>query len=736
MKKLSSILLLTFLIFVISISVSAQSGKSSATPPVDEDVVRISTTLIQIDVVATDKKGDQVTDLKPEDFEIYENGKKQQITNFSYIFNNNENKTQNVALQNPIGKFSVPPPPAKLKLEQVRRTYAIVVDDLGISFENIPAVKYSLKKFINEQMLTGDLVAIVRTGSGIGALQSFTSDKHLLLAAIDKIKWNPQGRGEVSAFKPYQKSFEDKQDEYEIGKNKKEQNRTEQNELLKDLDIDGRQTQKQKQSEIAAKKENEDFRNSNFSVGSLGALSYVIEGMKELPGRKSVMFVSEGFRTFIEDNGRNTLIKGKRVYNQVLGSLRNVAELANRSSVVIYTFDPRGLINPATLRNDPINNEEVALNDSQQTLRYLSYETGGIPYVDQNKMEIGLEKAINDQKGYYLIAYQPDSETFDKEKTKFNKLTVKVKRSGVETRYRSGFFGISDEKIAETKRSPQQQIYSALTSPFGADGIHLSLNTLFADDEKTGSFIRSLVSIDGKDLSFSQESNGMRKANFDIIAMTFGDNGAPVDQTAKNYTIQVNEEDYQKILKKGFIYNLFVPIKKPGAYQFRIALRDSASEKIGSASQFIEIPNLKEKKLTISSIILNNFTPDEIKKAAFTQSQNVGEGKTFSDTALRQFRRETVLRYDYVIYNAAANPPRLQVQARLFRDNQLVLEGSPSEINTGRQTNLNRIEAAGAITLGNNLKPGNYILQILVNDKNAKEKYSIASQIVDFEIIE
>ena len=710
MKRLSFTL---FLLFLFSISAFAQ--KPSATPPVeDDDVVRISTTLIQIDVVVTDKKGNQVTDLKPEDIEIYENGKKQEITNFSYIFNKSENKSAVLGRQNSIDKFSVPAPPAKLKLEQVRRTYAIVVDDLGISFENIPAVRYSLKKFINEQMQEGDLVAIVRTGSGIGALQSFTSDKRQLLAAIEKIKWNPQGRGDISAFKPYQKSFDDKEDEFERDKDK--------------------QAQKELESKLA--RGDEDFRNSSFAVGSLGAMSYVIQGMKELPGRKSVMFFSEGFRTFTEENGRNSLIKGKRTQNRILEVLRNVAELANRSSVVIYTFDPRGLVNPAALRDDIINNEVTGLNDTQQTLRYLAYETGGIPYVDQNRLEKGLEKALDDQKGYYLIGYQPDAKSFNADRNKFNKFTVKVNRPELEVRYRSGFFGISDEKIAQTKQNPQQQIYNALTSPFGAKDISLSLNALFADDEKSGSFIRSLVNIDAKNLSFTKEANKMRRANFDIVAMTFGDNGTPVDQVTKNYTIQVSEEDYQKLLNKGFIYNLFVPIKKPGAYQFRIALRDSASEKVGSASQFIEVPNLKKKRLTLSSIVLNNFTPDQIKKAAYGQNQNSGEANTFSDTSLRQFNQKTVLRYDYVIYNATANPTRLQVQAKLFSGNELVLEGKPSEINTSSQTDLTRIEAAGAITLGNNLKPGNYILQILVKDENAKDKYNIASQIVDFEIVD
>ena len=78
--------------------------------------------------------------------------------------------------------------------EQIRRTIALVVDDLSLSFESAYQTQKALKKFVDEQMQDGDLVAIIRTGAGIGALQQFTSDKRILYAAIEKVKWNPWHR--------------------------------------------------------------------------------------------------------------------------------------------------------------------------------------------------------------------------------------------------------------------------------------------------------------------------------------------------------------------------------------------------------------------------------------------------------------------------------------------------------------------------------------------------------------
>lgn len=712
------------LIFLSVISISTFAQNPTPTPPPlpedDGEVVKISTTLIQLDVVVTDKKGNQVTDLKPEDFEIFVNGEKQDITNFSYIFSKNtkpENEEKNTDKNNKSNKkYSVPPPPSKLKLENIQRTYAIVVDDLGLAFPSIPKVKRSIKNFINEQMEEGDLVAIVRTGSGIGALQSFTTDKRQLLAAVDKIKWNPQGRGDIGYFSPILKTL----------KQEKEA-------------ITGESVEGGEEEELF-KKNVEEFRNENFSIGTLGGLNYVIRGMRELPGRKAVMLFSEGF-----------VLTSDGVPNNVFQAMRRLADIANRSTVVIYTLDPRGLQNPDMFNaednvSDPFPGSTANLSresrvdkfrQSQQSLRYLAYETGGFPFVNQNDLNVGMREVVEDQSGYYLLGYQPDEATFDPQKAKFNKVSIKVNRDDIKVRYRSGFFGITDQKIvASNNKTAGQQIYGALLSPFGSNDISLSLNTLFAGDPKNGTFIRSLVTIEAKDLNFTKEADGTYKANFDILAMTFGDNGTPIDETAKNYTIRLGEKAYQNVLEKGFIYNLLVPIKKAGAYQFRVALRDSATARVGSASQFIEVPNLKKKRLTLSSLVLDNYTLEQWQKISSGKSPSANDTDFDIDTALRRFKRGTVLRYDYIIYNAKANPANLEVRARLYFNGELIIEGEPSSIETKGQTDLNRIETAGAIKLGNNLKPGDYVFQIIVTDKRAKEKHQTTSRWVDFEVVE
>src|SRR5437870_7553215 len=188
---------------VASPSPSPSPQTSPAQKPEEVDVVRITTNLVQVDAVVTDKNGKVVTDLKPEEVQIFEDGRQQKITHFSYYVAESpsaEKPTKPVT----VDKNAPPVPPNRLRPEDIRRTIALVVDDLGLSFESTYYVRRALKKFVDEQMQPGDLVAIIRTSGGMGALQQFTSDKRQLYAAIERVKWNAIGRSGVSAFAPMQ----------------------------------------------------------------------------------------------------------------------------------------------------------------------------------------------------------------------------------------------------------------------------------------------------------------------------------------------------------------------------------------------------------------------------------------------------------------------------------------------------------------------------------------------------
>jgi hypothetical protein len=281
----------------------------SPTPPKGEEVVKISTSLIQVDVTVTDKKGKIVTDLKPEEVEVYENGKRQDISNFSFVSNLKSETTPADNQDKP--KNTVPLPPTAVRPEQVKRTIALVVDDLTLSFESTYYVRQSLKKFVDEQMQDGDLVAIIRTGAGIGALQQFTNDKRQLYAAIEKVRWNAAGTGNIGAFAPLEGKIDNGQDQ-------------------------NKESSPGERTPEGIENEFNDFRESVFATGTLGAINYIVRGMQDLPGRKSILLLSDGFKLF----SRNA--DGSTEPGRVLASLRRLVDMANRASVVIYTWTRAG----------------------------------------------------------------------------------------------------------------------------------------------------------------------------------------------------------------------------------------------------------------------------------------------------------------------------------------------------------------------------------------------------------
>src|ERR1041384_3748364 len=153
--KHRSLALLLACLFIIP----ALGQQTNTQPPVNpqDEVVRITTNLVQVDAVVTDRAGHQITDLTPEDFEVYEDGHPQKITNFSYIALQPAPATPAPARTDKNGPAPPPVPPVRLRPEQVHRSIALVVDDLGLSFERMHYVRNALRRFVDAPVQANDL---------------------------------------------------------------------------------------------------------------------------------------------------------------------------------------------------------------------------------------------------------------------------------------------------------------------------------------------------------------------------------------------------------------------------------------------------------------------------------------------------------------------------------------------------------------------------------------------------
>jgi VWFA-related protein len=714
MCPMSKAIFSLFLTAIICATTYSQAARPSPTPPAEDgDVVKITTALIQLDVTVTDRSGKVIPDIRPDELEVYENGVKQKLTNFSFVSNlrtreepaTNRSTTTRVAL-----------PPAPVRPEQVRRTIAIVVDDLTLSFESTHFVRNALKNFIEKQMQEGDLIAIIRTGAGIGSLQQFTNDKRQLYAAVEKVRYNPLGTGRIGAFAPVEAKIQGSE---------------------------APEAQPGERTEAGIQKEFEGFREAVFATGTLGAVNYVVRGMQDLPGRKSIMLLSDGFRLFQED------ALGFRESGRVYQSLQRLIDLANRASVVIYTMDGRGLQPTGLTAQDSSAGytfqellgksaeRSAMLSDTQDGLKQLAKKTGGFAIINNNDLSGGIRKILDDQ-SYYLVAYEPDDETFDPRTRRFNNLEIKVTRPGALVRYRSGFFGVSDEKIVKPVQTTGQRLVTALTSPFAVNEINLRLNALFYNSTRSGNVVRSLIHIPAQDLKFTDEPDGTKKVEMDVVAAGFGGNGSVVDKLQKTYTLNMTKERYEQVMNRGFVYDFSFPVDKPGAYQLRIAIRDHGSDRIGSANQFVEVPNIRKGRLTLSGVVLENVPFGEWQRRSAGRPRDEKSSDPLIDTSTRRFKRGTVLNYGFTIYNPTivGTGADLSYQTRVFRDGKVLFESASQPVVPTASAEPRTVGFTSALALGAAMEPGDYVLQVVVTDNAKRSKQNTATQLVTFEIVD
>lgn len=690
-------LLLSFSIFLPVPMVRAQTK-----PAADQDeVVRITTNLVQIDAVVT-KDGKHVPNLKAEDFEIYEDGKKQTITNFAYISNLAGAPASTTPATPDKSRIDVPAGP--IQRDVARRTIAIVIDDLGMSAQSMSEARRQVRKFIAEELQPDDLVAIIRTGGEMGALQQFTNDRRLLNRAIDLLRWNACSRGGVTVLPG-----------------------------AEDMSIGG--------------------CGGMTVLSTMKALRFILDSMGQLPGRKSMILLSDDIPLRAREpgsEGAESVLVGGNVRNY--GDwLQRLTETAIRSSVVIYSVDTQGLQVTGIRASDAITNRTIVANgggvggipersamlgslsasrsrileERREGGMQIAQRTGGFQVRNSNGFQ--LDRILEDQSGYYLLGYQPSEETFNR---KFHNIKAKVKRSGMSLRTRYGFFGVTEEEANGGRPTTKDQTTLALLSPFGTQDIEVYQNSFFANPKTDGSVIRSFVYLNPANLTFVPV-NGRRETPLEIHGVIFGDNGAVIERVKHDIVLSLGDSEYEQAIRDGLPdavrLRFDMTVKKPGSYQVRIAVRDRTSSKIGSAGQFVGVPNLNDKRVALSGIVLRG--------AGETGAQAL----LLANPPARRFPVNSELRFAFLLYNSPINPatqlPNLTIATKLFRDGKSIGPPVETPIDVKNQGDLSRLFVNGTLRLDSTLEPGNYYLQVVVIDKPVKDKQPPITQWVDFEVV-
>jgi hypothetical protein len=469
---------------------------------------------------------------------------------------------------------------------------------------------------------------------------------------------------------------------------------------------------------------------------SLGTVSSVIDGLRDLPGRKSLVFFSAGIPV-LETNSTGGMYT---TVSQILNELR---DNALRSGVVVNTMDPRGLTAARAVANfadtparsgldmtpdanfgrgvsqqeKSIVGETLAGGSEHLSLRTLSGATGGISVVNTSDFKEGLDKVLARTRGYYILAYTP-TEKFD---NKFRKLDVKVKRDGLHVYKYSGYIAREDSKGAT--RTKEEEVMAAARSPLARRDVDVSSNVILKMTPPKGADLDISLLIDPRTLSFTQ-ADGKYNATFDVVGFVIDEVGKTRGGFSETINANLTPDEYQEALKTGLTYTADTQLP-PGYFQMRAVVREDSTGNLGTVSRYVEVPDLTKGRLAMSSIFLYAVDP-------------AGNASPPSPlVAVRRLPRKQDLRYSVIIYNAklSGGNPQLISQTILTRDGKVVYRGKEQPV-VQRGNDPSQVVTVDQIGLGR-APAGRYILTLVVRDPQADSKKSPPlSRSIDFELVD
>jgi VWFA-related protein len=278
-----------------------------------------------------------------------------------------------------------------------RRAVAIIVDDLRMSFDGVYRARFGLEQFVDRQFRPGDVAMLTTTSGRADGAREFTFSPIVLKSEVRRLRYGlASPRDKRGMFDGPLASFDRNQDPP---------------------------------------------TETDAAVRAIGRVSAAVDALKDVPGRRLVILVSEGFSLHANGGGDDVPIRE---------ALQRLVDRSNRAGVVVYAIDPRGVVVAGLTADGNTSAEDrqavvAALRQSQGDLRFVTGQTGGFAVINNNDLGAGFKRIIADQRGYYLIGYQPAPGTIDSAGRTFRKVEVRVKRKGLTVRTRAGFYGIATE---------------------------------------------------------------------------------------------------------------------------------------------------------------------------------------------------------------------------------------------------------------------------------------------------
>jgi VWFA-related protein len=532
-----------------------------------------TTNIVIVNVTVLDKNGKPIENLTKDDFQLYEDGKLQQLQSVDLQRLSNDKLpalSANSLPPEPIEPKGYNPDAEKAAIKtsmktkyQDRRLIVMLFDLSSMQPAEQIRTKDSAIKFITSQMTTSDMVSLMVFGSQLITVQDFTSDRDLLIATINKFRIGDSSENASVA-------------------------------------DEGADSQDQSGQFVADETEFNIF-NSDLK---LAALEDAARKLAQYPEKKALLYFSSG----IQKNG---------VDNQ--SQLRATVNTAVRSNVAFYPIDARGLSavvpgGDATQAGAVGNNlysgagqrtVKDNFNNQQETLYTLAADTGGKALLDSNDLTEGMRQVQQDFTSYYVLAYSSSNSALD---GRYRRIQVKLapKDAGLKAKldYREGYYGPTT--FARMKDVDKEaQLSQALASENPVTDLPVAVEVDYFRLEKTKYFIPISVRIPGSALAF-QNKGSKAATELDFIAQMFDARGRSAATVRDTIPLKLDQTTAGAVEHKNIQYDTGVTLT-PGKYTLRFVARENGEGKIGTFEQKFTVPDLAAgKALRVSSVVFSN----------------------------------------------------------------------------------------------------------------------------------
>lgn len=577
-------------------------------PPV---TFQVEVSYVDIDAIVTDEQGNFVRGLTKDDFELFDDGRPQKIDTFSQVDIPLVRRDRFPVANRPVSSD------VKTNAEPFAgRLYVLVLDDLNTSPLRTQMVVRAARQFIEQYFGSNDLAAVAYTSGRTDASQEFTSDRRLLLAAVDKF----QGRKLRSVtLQKADQYFQQHLKELEANKSDDNSGQPAQSGTIRgpigysDITTDV-----------------DDFERGHRAQQVLGMLRNMAEFMGSIRGRRKAMLMfSEGIDYPIYD------IFGSQAATTVVMATRDAIAAAARSNVSFFAIDPRGLVGMSseavelTAAADPHLGFDARgllaeMRLSQDSLLELADETGGLAFVNANNVAPAFDRIVRANSTYYVLGYYPANPSRD---GRFHKIEVRMKRPGLRVTARKGYVSprgkAPEERVAEKLKQDERdrlprtsvELREILRQPLQRNGLTLAVQAAPFKGAAREASIALAVEVDGERLQFDAQQNNVFEDEVEVSFFALDERGRSHPGNFFQFKLSLRPDTYERVRRLGFRLNPRLALP-PGRYQLRVGVHERGGGALGSVFYDLDVPDYTKELLAMSGLLItapaarNVFTPE------------------------------------------------------------------------------------------------------------------------------